>query len=66
MNAPCDGDMSVRLFWAVCSHCAPNDPKLSHRRLATGNATAKLTAPTAVGSGDLLGNWVICLAFCLA
>lgn len=27
--------------------------KLSHRRLATSTAAAELTAPTAVGSGDL-------------
>ena len=30
--------------------------KLSHRRLATRTATAELQAPTAVGSGDLLGH----------
>jgi hypothetical protein len=30
--------------------------KLSHRRLATRTAIAELQAPTAVGSGDLLGS----------
>src|ERR1019366_9408828 len=33
--------------------------KLSHRRLATRTAIAELPAPTAVGSGDLLGCWLI-------
>jgi hypothetical protein len=33
----------------------PNDPKLSHRRLAAWIATA---APPAVGSGDWLGHWL--------
>src|ERR1017187_3679870 len=33
--------------------------KLSHRRLATRTATAELTAPTAVGSGDLILHGLI-------
>jgi len=33
--------------------------KLSHRLLATRTATAELTAPTAVGSGDWLGIMAI-------
>src|ERR1019366_8504714 len=38
--------------------------KLSHRRLATRTAIAELQAPTAVGSGDLLGVMVLYAFIC--